>query len=147
MALVERKIFIKASYDKIEEMTTLAAQEWPQWFVGIESAEPDANYPNEGSTVKIHYKAAGLGFDLMQTLEKFVKNQKTVFRMDGMIKGTQSWSGQVDGDGVWITVVFDYEIPGGGLGKIADKLVVERMNTKNLEQSLENLKARVEASA
>jgi hypothetical protein len=32
-------------------------------------------------------------------------------------------------------------MPGGGLGKIADKLVVERMNTSNLEKSLENLKA------
>jgi hypothetical protein len=34
-------------------------------------------------------------------------------------------------------------MPGGALGKIVDKLVVERMNARNLEASLENLKALV----
>ena len=33
---------------------------------------------------------------------------------------------------------------GGGLGKIADKLIVERMNDKNAAASLENLKAMLE---
>jgi hypothetical protein len=37
-------------------------------------------------------------------------------------------------------------MPGGGLGKIADKFVVERMNISNLEKSLENLKTLVEGS-
>jgi hypothetical protein len=35
-------------------------------------------------------------------------------------------------------------VPGGGLGKIADKLVIERMNADNLEKSLANMKAILE---
>jgi hypothetical protein len=34
---------------------------------------------------------------------------------------------------------------GGGLGKLVDKLLVERQNQKNGEQSLKNLKAMIES--
>lgn len=144
MAKVERSVFIQASYDAIEQATTLAPQDWPQWFAGVEAAEPDANYPQPGSSVKIKYKAAGMTFDILQTLAEFVPNQTTVFKMEGMINGTQTWKGRPENGGVTINVVFDYDMPGGGLGKIADKLVVERMNTKNLEDSLAALKKWVE---
>lgn len=144
MAVVERKIFIKAPYPAIEQATTLAPQDWVHWFVGVEAVEPSAAYPQQGSTLNLKYKASGMTFDLVMTLVQFVPNQTTVFKMDGMITGTQTWSGQPEGDGVWISIVFDYDIPGGGLGKMLDKLVIERINTKNLEDSLNNLKARVE---
>lgn len=145
MAVVERKVFIRASYPTIEQETTYAPQNWNQWFVGVESVEPDANYPQEGSSLKVQYKASGLNFELKQTLVKFVPGQTTVFKMEGMISGTQTWTGKVEGDGVWITVVFDYDMAGGGLGKILDKLMIERMNAKNLEDSLNNLKNLIES--
>lgn len=37
-------------------------------------------------------------------------------------------------------------MPGGGLGQALNRLVVEKMNTENLEKSLSNLKALVESS-
>jgi uncharacterized membrane protein len=49
-----------------------------------------------------------------------------------------------EGDSTRVDLTFDYEMPGGGLGKIADKLVVERTNDKNAETSLANLKALAE---
>lgn len=144
MAVVERKVFIKAPYSVIEQQTTLSPQNWNQWFVGVENVEPSANYPQEGSSLKVQYKTSGIGFDIQQTLVKFVPNQTTVFQMDGMITGTQTWTGTPEGDGVWINVLFDYEMAGGGMGKLLDKLVIERMNTKNLEDSLQNLKQMIE---
>ncbi|MCU0499052.1 MAG: SRPBCC family protein [Anaerolineae bacterium] len=144
MAVVERNVWINASYAAIEQATTLAPHDWPQWFVGVETAQPEAGYPQEGSVVNIHYKASGLAFELKQRLVKFVPNQTTIFQMEGMINGTQTWTGQPEGTGVRIRVVFDYDMPGGGLGKMLDKLVIERINTQNLEQSLNNLKAFLE---
>jgi hypothetical protein len=38
-------------------------------------------------------------------------------------------------------------VPGGGLGKLFDKLVLGRMNAENLEKALENMKERIEAGA
>lgn len=144
MATVEKKIFIQASYPTIERATTLAPQDWPNWFVGVDAVEVPPNYPALGSTILVKYRAATLLLDVRQTLVNFVPGQSTVFKMDGMITGSQTWTGQPEGDGVWINVVFDYEIPGGGLGKMLDKLVVERVNTKNLEDSLDALKRWVE---
>jgi hypothetical protein len=40
--------------------------------------------------------------------------------------------------------MFDYTLPGGVFGKIADALMVKRMNGKSLEEALHNFKALVE---
>ena len=40
--------------------------------------------------------------------------------------------------------MFDYALPGGVLGRVADALMVKRMNGKTLEDALNNFKALVE---
>ena len=49
-----------------------------------------------------------------------------------------------EGDGARLTTTFDYALPGGVFGKLADALVVRRMNAKSLEGGLQNFKALVE---
>jgi uncharacterized membrane protein len=61
-----------------------------------------------------------------------------------MITGSNDWAYQAEGEHTRLTATFEYEIPGGGVGQAINKLVVERMNTENLEKSLANLKALVE---
>ncbi len=39
-----------------------------------------------------------------------------------------------------MTVTIDYTLPGAVLGRIANRLVVERMQERSIEQTLENLK-------
>jgi hypothetical protein len=41
-------------------------------------------------------------------------------------------------------MTFDYALPAGVFGKIADALIVKRMNAKSLEQGLNNFEALVE---
>ena len=68
----------------------------------------------------------------------------TCLKMEGMMTGNyEEILEPVDG-GTRFTMKFDYQMPGGGMGKIIDRLFVEKMNVKNLEDSLENLKALVE---
>jgi uncharacterized membrane protein len=43
-----------------------------------------------------------------------------------------------------VTTTFDYALPGGVIGRLADALMVKRMNGKSLEQGLDNFKALVE---
>jgi uncharacterized membrane protein len=61
-----------------------------------------------------------------------------------MITGTNRMAFEPEGEGTRVTLGFEYEMPGGGVGKLVDRLVIERMNAQNLEKSLENLKALVE---
>lgn len=144
MAVVERKVFIQAPYPTIEQVAVYSPQDWNQWFEGVQSVQVSENYPAEGAHVVLQYHTSGISFELKQTLVKMIPGATAIFQMDGMITGTQTWTGQPEGNGVWISVVFDYDIPGGGVGKLLDKLVIERINVKNLEKSLENLKAFIE---
>ena len=43
-----------------------------------------------------------------------------------------------------MTTTFDYTLPGGVLGKVADALLVRRLNAKSLEQGLHSFKALID---
>jgi uncharacterized membrane protein len=64
--------------------------------------------------------------------------------MEGMVSGRARWELSPEGDGTRLTTTFDYVLPGGVFGKIADALIVKRMNARTLEQGLHNFKALVE---
>jgi uncharacterized membrane protein len=59
----------------------------------------------------------------------------------------ESWYTFNEQDGkTAVTAKVEYTIPGSFLGKALDKLFVERQNTKDIEQSLVNLKAMAESA-
>ena len=143
MAKVERSILIHASGDKIDVITR-DGKRLAEWYAGVEKAEPDEVYPNPGGKIVMTYKSGGAKFDITQTVLERTEGQSAKYQMEGMITGTNSWVFTPEGEGTQVTATFDYEMPGGVLGKLADKMVVERMNTENLEKSLQNLKKLVE---
>lgn len=143
MATVERSILINAPTEAIDAIA-LDGNRLPQWYVGIEQATPDDLYPEVGSRVSLVYKAAEVTFNLALTVQELAHGHHISYQMSGMMVGTQEWSYTPEGGQTRLTALVEYEMPGGVLGKIADKLVVERMNARNLEESLENLRALVE---
>jgi uncharacterized membrane protein len=143
MTTLERNVFINASADAIQAISD-DARRLPEWYAGIEKAEPDDVFPEPGGKVDLVYKAAGVTFNLIQTSVERVAGQAGVNRMEGMITGTNRMTFRPEGEGTRVTLSFEYEMPGGGVGKLVDRLLVERMNAQNLEKSLENLKALAE---
>ena len=143
MTTLERNVFINASADAIQAISD-DARRLPEWYAGIEKAEPDDVFPEPGGKVDLVYKAAGVTFNLIQTSVERVAGQVGVNRMEGMITGTNRMTFRPEGEGTQVTMSFEYEMPGGGVGKLVDRLLVERMNAQNLEKSLSNLKALAE---
>ena len=143
MAKVERSILINASGDQIDVITQ-DGKRLAEWYAGVEKAEPDDVYPNPGRKIVMTYKSGGAKFDITQTVLERTAGQSAKYQMEGMITGTNHWVYTPEGEGTLVKATFDYEMPGGVLGKLADKMIVERMNTENLEKSLENLKKLVE---
>ena len=139
MAKVERSILINASGDQIDVITR-DGKRLAEWYAGVEKAEPDEAYPNPGGKIVMTYKSGGAKFDITQTVLERVDGQSAKYQMEGMITGTNQWVFTPEGAGTLVKATFDYEMPGGVLGKLADKMIVERMNIENLEKSLENLK-------
>ncbi len=145
MTTLERSIIINAPQDKVDAIA-LDATRMPEWYVGLEKAEPDGTYPEVGGVISTVYKAVGLSFNIKMISKEFARGEKITLEMEGMITGTSAWVYSPAPDGVQVNCTFTYEMPGGGLGQIANKLVVEKMNADNLEKSLTNLKAVVEGS-
>lgn len=143
MARIEKDVIINATTQEIDEFA-INARTWPEWAAGVEAVEPDNVFPEKGGQVKVKYKSAGLTFDITFITRDIVHGSHVIWDMEGMINGYQHWTYTPAGSGVKVSCVFDYTMPGGGLGAIADKLIVERMNTTNIENTLANLKKMVE---
>lgn len=143
MARIEKSVTINGDTSQIDAYA-INATTWPQWVAGIESVQPDGVFPEKGGELKVKYKSAGMTFDITMTTREIVHGDHVIFDMEGMINGSQHWQYARDGQGTKVTCIFDYSMPGGGLGAIADKLIVERMNTSNIENTLANLKRVVE---
>ncbi len=143
MTLLERSTLIHASLEAIDAIA-MDCGSWPEWYPGVQQATPDDVYPQVGGKINIAYKTSGLSFTLTFTLVDYVFGQTVAYDIAGMMSGNTRYILEPQADGVMMTARFDYTVPGGGLGKIADKLVIERMNAENLEKSLANMKAILE---
>ncbi|MCI0396020.1 MAG: SRPBCC family protein [Chloroflexi bacterium] len=141
--IVERSIIINAMPDKIDAIT-LDGSRLPEWYTGIEAATVDNLYPEPGGAVDIIYKAAGVTFKMTMTSLRLARRQSLLLRLEGMIVGKSRWIYTPEGDATRVTSRFEYEMPGGDVGKALNKLVLERVNAENLEKSLNSLKALVE---
>ena len=144
MATIETSIFINRSPEDIFNFAAYQAERIPEWFEGVEAVELSEGYPEVGGQIGVTYKAAGITLHTTGTVVESVPGEKYATDYDGMASGLQTWTYTPENGGTRITLHFDYEMGGGGLGKIVDKLVVERQNTRNFEQSLANLKALLE---
>ena len=143
MTAIERSIVIKGTAEEIDAITS-DGDRLPEWYAGITSATSDDIFPEPGGKVEMKYKSAGITFDMSQTSLENEPAKRGKYKMEGMVTGVYESILEPVDEGTRFTLKFDYEMPGGGIGKVVDKLVVERMNTRNLEDSLENIKALVE---
>ncbi len=143
MTTVEKSIFINASVEAIDAVV-LDGRRLPEWYAGIQEANPDATFPEPGGVVNVVYKAAGINFNMTMTCLRLARGQSQLLKLDGMIAGKTRWVYVPEGNGIRVNATFEYEMPGGSIGQAINKLVVEKMNVDNLEKSLNNLKAVVE---
>jgi uncharacterized protein YndB with AHSA1/START domain len=143
MAIVQRSVQVKASPG--ETMALLSdASRWPDWYPGMSELNIDAPFPEEGGKVAFKVKSAGVSIPITETVIDYQPGKLQVFQMEGTLRGRARWEVTPEGDGTRVTTTFDYALPGGVIGRLADALMVKRMNGKSLEQGLDNFKALVE---
>jgi uncharacterized membrane protein len=75
------------------------------------------------------------------TVSEVNRPYKLVQEMTGAMPGRWIWNLEQDGQAVKVDFCIEYRVPGGILGKIADKLFLGRINRKNGEKSMQGLKA------
>lgn len=69
-----------------------------------------------------------------------------ISRFEGGMSGTMSFTLEQVADAAQLNWEIDYTMRGGILGKVADTLLVERMNERNSQRSMEDIKLLCESS-
>lgn len=143
MAHVQRSVEIKASPEATMAFLSDAGR-WPEWYPGLTEIHVVSPYPEQGGKVSFTVKSAGMSMPITETVLEYQPGKLQLFRMEGMLSGQARWQLTPAGDGTVLTTTFDYVLPGGVFGRIADALIVKRLNADSLGEALQNCKALVE---
>jgi uncharacterized membrane protein len=147
MAHINKSIVIEAP---VEQVHARAAdpERYSSWLVGLSDAEKMKGDGGAGSIIEHSYLMGGARIPLTtEILENWSgpDGAKVRARARGPMDGEHTWTYEPVDGGTRVTVGMEYKVPGAALGKIADRLIVERMQARSFEQSLENLKMLCEA--
>jgi carbon monoxide dehydrogenase subunit G len=75
------------------------------------------------------------------TVSEVNKPSKMVQEMTGAMPGRWIWNLEQEGQSVKVDFCIEYRVPGGFLGKIANKLFLGSMNQRSMEKTMYGLKA------
>ena len=143
MAVITRNVQIDASPLVTMELLSDASR-WPDWYPGMTSISVSPPFPDVGGEVTFGVKSAGLTMSIQETVVGYQPGKLQHLEMEGMLRGLARWDLTPEGDGTRLTTTFDYSLPGGPIGWLADALLVRRLNAKSLQQAQQNFKVLVE---
>ena len=92
-----------------------------------------------GDSFRVIYKVLGVTFDEKFTVTEYERPNRIKSTFSGGMTGTFAWTFEPLGEGSKINVDIDYQLAGGPLGKAVDSLMLQRVNEKTIEDTLQNL--------
>ena len=143
MAKLVKSISIQAPVDRVFAYISDPNNQVEIWPSIVEVSDVE-RLPDGGYTHGWVYKMAGVRLKgSTQTLE-FIPNQRMVEETKGGLESVLTWTFEPENGGTKLTVVTEYKVPIPVLGRMAEAVIV-KMNEREGELVLANLKARMEA--
>lgn len=149
MAHINKKILIHAPVDKVYALAR-NPEHWNQWWVGLSEPDKLDGKGEVGTTVKLHYKMAGIDFPVTtRVVEDTIDPKEAHARLEveGPLEGKQDWTYKAKGKDTEVMADIRYTVPGKAIGRLINKVLVEKMTERSAEHTLENLKLICEARA
>lgn len=146
MATIHQSIDINAPAERVFAILT-DPKRLPEYAPGVTSVEDIWQTEQRlGDSFRTTYAVLGLHFPMSFTVTEHEPATKRTMRFEGGMKGAWTWRLSPQGKSTHLTTTMEYEMTGGILGKAVNAMLVERMNEKNAERLLENLKLVSEAA-
>jgi coenzyme Q-binding protein COQ10 len=142
MAHVRKSIVIGAPIEKVYAFAR-DPERWNTWWAGLSAADEVRGHGENGTIVTHSYAMAGFTFPVTtRVIEDRPGPRQARWRgeIEGSLAGQLVWTYTANGGVTEVVADIDYTIPGKALGKVTDKLVVEKMQERAIEHTLENLK-------
>jgi coenzyme Q-binding protein COQ10 len=149
MAHIHKSILIHAPVEKVYEFAR-DPKHWNTFYVGLSEPEKIEGKGEKGTVVKQHYLLAGMSFPVTsRVLEDKADPKEARWKgeIEGPLAGKQEWIYKAKGKDTEVISDVEYTVPGKAVGKIVDRLIIEKMQERSAEQTLENLKLLCEAQA
>ena len=147
MAHIKKSVLIHAPVEKVYALAR-DPKRWPTWFVGMGEIEKLTGAGEVGTVAEFTYVMAGMHFPVTtKVLEDQLGPQGARWKgtIEGPLAGEQTWTYTPKGGDTEVAVDLEYTVPGKALGKIADRLIIERTQDRSADQTIENLKRLCEA--
>ena len=113
---------------------------WPS-YVEVKDV---TRLPNGGTSFRYVYKMAGIRLEGTSEDIECVPNERTVNKSKGGIEATQVYTFKPEAGGTKFTWAVEYTVPVPLLGRLAEAIVL-KMNEREMNLVMANLKARMEA--
>ena len=145
MPHVEESIFIAAPPEAVFDLIANQPERMPEWWPPMTDQERVTPPPTQtGSVSRYVYNMMGVEIKGEHEVRAFEANRHLRVTTTSGIDSTFDYIFEPEGDGCRLTVRVDYDLPGGILGRLANKVVVERKNVEDLRAGLQNLKRLLE---
>jgi uncharacterized membrane protein len=149
LANIKKSIFINAPVSKVHDIAR-DPNNWSSLIAGLGEAERVEGDGGAGTRTKHLYTMAGVSMPVETEVTLDRTNEDGSWsnhnEFSGPLSGWQTWEYRPKDGGTEVTAEVEYTVPGKVLGKFADKLIVERMQERSAEESLERLKLLVEGT-
>lgn len=147
MGHIRESIHVDAPIDQVWELGA-NCERYPEWQTGVvEVRDCTGPIDHVGAKYTIVYKS--MGRRLEATFQVTRAEKPRLVESKGTVPGgghaTSLQSAEPAGGGTDLTFTMDYELPGGFVGGLADKLFMERALERDIRHSNENFKALCEA--
>jgi hypothetical protein len=138
MPRIERSVGFAMPPEDVQEYLSTPSR-MSEWLVGFSArGELPAEPAEQGTAFKATIAMAGVSFDVNAVYLEHIPARRDVLQFSGVIRNTLTLLYETIEDGYQVTGIIDYEVPLSALGHIVDMLVIEQLNARNLERSLEN---------
>jgi uncharacterized membrane protein len=148
MAHLKDSILINAATEKVHSLAS-DPHKWSSWFVGLGEAEKVTGDGSAGTEVKHSYLMAGIHVPVTTNVTDHRAEADGSYywkaKIEGMFDGWHTWVYRPQEGKTLVEVEMEYQVPGSVLGKVADRLFLERNQERAMRHTLENLKELCEA--
>jgi uncharacterized protein YndB with AHSA1/START domain len=148
MAKIERSLRIEAPVEDVFEYVT-NIRRFREWWPSLaEVRNPSHEQAVKGSTYEWTYKMAGFTFngkdEFFEVIPGKLARNGT---LEGELRHMFEHRVEPEDGGTRFTLLIDYSLPAGVIGRIADRALLARYNEREADQVVANLRAICEAEA
>ena len=148
MAHLKKSILIHAPVEKVYAVAR-DPKRWTTWFDGMGDIDKLTGEGEVGTVAELTYVMAGMSFPVTtEVLEDHLgpDGARWTGKIAGPLSGEHTWTYTPKGGDTEVTANIEYTVPGSALGKIADRLIIERTQQGSAERTSQNLKRLCEES-